>query len=93
VRSPAAQADGRAIRAILLDVWDPIGVAAIPETQDEYDAYIWPILTLPQHGASVADLTSHLVSIAVVETALPPNLSTAEATARALIRLPLASKQ
>ena len=34
MRPPAEQADGRAIRAILLDVWDPIGVTGIPETQD-----------------------------------------------------------
>ena len=29
-----------AIRRALLQEWDPIGVGAIPEAQDEYDAYV-----------------------------------------------------
>jgi len=29
-----------AIRTVLLKEWDPIGVADIPEAQDEYDAYV-----------------------------------------------------
>jgi len=35
-----AQRYHRAIREILLRDWDPIGVADIPEAQDEYDSYI-----------------------------------------------------
>jgi len=35
-----AKAYHEAIRAILLKEWDPIGVADIPEAQDEYDAYV-----------------------------------------------------
>jgi len=92
MRPPAEQADGRAIRAILLDVWDPIGVAGIPETQDEYDAYIWPILALLQQGASLADLTGHLLSIAVEDMGLPGNRISAGAAAQALFDLPLKSR-
>ena len=29
-----------AIRVILLQDWDPIGVSHIPEAQDEYDSYV-----------------------------------------------------
>jgi hypothetical protein len=29
-----------AIREVLLNEWDPIGVAQIPETADEYDSYV-----------------------------------------------------
>ncbi len=29
-----------AIRKILMEEWDPIGVSDIPEAQDEYDSYI-----------------------------------------------------
>jgi len=30
----------RAIRAALMQHWDPIGVADIPEAADEYDSYL-----------------------------------------------------
>src|SRR6266581_4716198 len=32
-----------AIRKVLMDHWDPIGVAGVPEAQDEYDSYIHQI--------------------------------------------------
>ena len=42
------------IREVLLREWDPIGVADIPEAQDEYDGYISQIFGMlirrePQH--------------------------------------------
>jgi hypothetical protein len=30
----------RQIRRVLMEHWDPIGVAGIPEAADEYDGYI-----------------------------------------------------
>ena len=30
----------QAIKNILLNEWDPIGVSGIPEAQDEYDSYV-----------------------------------------------------
>ena len=30
----------QAIRDALMQHWDPIGVAAVPEAEDEYDSYI-----------------------------------------------------
>jgi len=35
-----AKAYHQVIRSALLKEWDPIGVAAIEEAQDEYDAYV-----------------------------------------------------
>lgn len=32
----------QAIREALMKEWDPIGVAHIPEAQDEYDGYVAP---------------------------------------------------
>lgn len=29
-----------AIRGVLLREWDPIGIADVPEAQDEYDSYV-----------------------------------------------------
>ena len=35
-----------AIKAVLLNEWDPIGVKGVPEARDEYDSYAPPIYTL-----------------------------------------------
>jgi hypothetical protein len=35
-----------AIHLILLQEWDPIGVAGVPEAQDEYDSYVGQIYTM-----------------------------------------------
>ena len=32
-----------AIRQVLMQEWDPIGVAGVPQAQDEYDSYIQQI--------------------------------------------------
>lgn len=49
------KSDAAAIRRILHQDWDPIG-CGVPE--DEYDSYLWPVLSLLQEGApreAVAD--------------------------------------
>lgn len=89
MRSPAAQADGRAIRAILLDVWDPIGIAGIDGMQDEYDACIWSILGLLQSGASTEELTDYLVEITVSRFELGEQRIKPAEAARTLRALPL----
>ena len=35
-----------AIREVLLREWDPIGVADVPQAQDEYDSYIHQIYAM-----------------------------------------------
>jgi hypothetical protein len=35
-----------AIRQVLLDVWDPIGIKDVKEAQDEYDSYLGGIYEL-----------------------------------------------
>jgi hypothetical protein len=44
----------KAIRLALLQEWDPIGIADVPEAQDEYDSYVQPVYELlvthqPEH--------------------------------------------
>ena len=46
-----------AIREILLRDWDPIGVADVPEAQDEYDSYISQIYGLLIRREPLATLT------------------------------------
>ena len=36
----------QAIRRVLLEVWDPIGIGDEPNAQDEYDGYVGPIFEL-----------------------------------------------
>lgn len=49
-----------AIRAVLLREWDPIGVANVPEAQDEYDGYIHEIHAMLIRHDSKQQLIDHL---------------------------------
>jgi len=57
----------RQIRAeigrILLKDWDPIGVADEPEAQDEYESYVYGVLTLLLGAASEDEIVEHLFLI------------------------------
>ena len=49
-----------AIRKILMDDWDPIGVKGIPEAIDEYDSYISKIYKLLIHHESEESIFRYL---------------------------------
>ena len=49
-----------AIRHVLLNVWDPIGVNDSPNAQDEYDGYIGPIFELLVTGESDEEIIDYL---------------------------------
>ncbi len=48
------------IRQVLLREWDPIGIKDVPESQDEYDAYIGGIYRLLARGATESQIVEHL---------------------------------
>jgi hypothetical protein len=50
----------QAIRDVLMQHWDPIGVADVPEAQDEYDSYVGPVYRLLASRASDAELIDYL---------------------------------
>src|SRR5579862_4883310 len=52
-----------AIRNILMQKWDPVGVKDVPEAADEDDPYIGDIYDLLKHGVSNEELSKHLVKI------------------------------
>ena len=84
--SPRAKPSGplqAAIREILLRDWDPSGVTAIPEAQDEYDSYVGGVEGLLLRGASVDEIAAHLARIEGEEMGL---------SASAEGRLPAAQK-
>jgi hypothetical protein len=49
-----------AIHSILIAEWDPIGVNAHPEAQNEYDNYIGGIYRLMMAGADEVRMSHHL---------------------------------
>jgi hypothetical protein len=51
------------LRFILLNEWDPIGVADEPTAQDEYDAYAGTLLKLILAGASTDALADYLIGV------------------------------
>ena len=48
------------IRRILLNDWDPIGIAEITEAQDEYDAYVSGVYRLLARRAPVREIFEYL---------------------------------
>ena len=52
-----------AISEVLHYIWDPIGVAGIPEARDEYDGYVNDILSLLRSDATDAAIVDFLVEI------------------------------
>lgn len=51
------------IRNVLLDVWDPIGIANEPNARDEYDGYIGDVFELLANGGTDSEIASHLLRI------------------------------
>jgi len=51
----------RELREILMSEWDPIGVADIPEAQDEYDTYVGQIAERLRKGESGYEIGEYLI--------------------------------
>jgi len=53
------------VREVLMREWDPIGVAYVPDTSDEYDAYVGKVyVMLMDDGADAAAIAAYLEDIA-----------------------------
>jgi hypothetical protein len=50
----------QAIRTVLMDDWDPIGVQDIPEAADEYDPNVMPIYSILRQRKSEDALVDYL---------------------------------
>lgn len=48
------------VKAIVLHEWDPVGVANVPEAQDEYDAYIAEVTRMLAMRAPVSKIEDYL---------------------------------
>ena len=52
-----------AIRQVLIDDWNPIGVPCIPEAVDEYDRYIGPLYRILVGNGSIDEIVARLERI------------------------------
>jgi hypothetical protein len=50
----------RRVDEVLHYVWDPIGVAGVPEARDEYYTYLPHVFSLLQRGAPPEEITRYL---------------------------------
>jgi hypothetical protein len=73
------------LRARLLS-WDPIGVAASPQAQDEYDCLISPLMHRLSDGVSAAELGAWLIEEMREHFGITPNESREHALAVGLKR-------
>ena len=61
----------RAIRKVLLDTWDPIGIRNEPNAQDEYEAYEADIVGFLTRGSSDEEITAYLQRVEVDRMGMP----------------------
>jgi hypothetical protein len=58
------------IRQVLMESWDPIGVAHEVDAQDEYDYYILPLHFFLIRGADAEEIVTYLWRIETQEVGL-----------------------
>ena len=51
------------MREILLQSWDPIGIAGVAAANDEYDQYVKTITVMLTTGTSADELSSYLAEV------------------------------
>ena len=76
-----------AICAILLHAWDPIGVAEIPEAQDEYNMYASQVASILMRGEPREKIIDYLWLIETENMGLPGNQPRIEAAVDRLLEL------
>ena len=54
---------GADIRRVLMDEWDPVGVAGISEATGEYDAYVGAVGQKLREGATAEEIGAYLTDI------------------------------
>lgn len=75
----------QAVGEVLHYIWDPIGVAGVPQARNEYDGYVDHICSLLWHGADNSAITRHLVQIADQHMGLPGTETRADLAADKLL--------
>ena len=76
-----------AIRAVLLQEWDPIGVSGLSGAEDEYDGYVGEVYAMLIRNESTQTVSNHLWWIETAHMGLRGNRAKTEAIAMRLCRL------
>lgn len=63
------------LKGLLLNDWDPIGVAGIPEAVDEYDSYALHLHGMLTAGTSVETVAGYLNWVVTARMELTGNLA------------------
>lgn len=61
------------LRRVLMESWDPIGVADVPDAADEYDSYVPAVGAKLKAEASVEEIARYLSFVRTRLMSLPPN--------------------
>jgi len=75
----------QAVGEVLHYLWDPIGVAGVPQARDEYEGYVDPICDLLHRDVDMSLIAAHLVWIADQCMGLSGTEDRAELAARRLL--------
>ena len=75
-----------AISEVLHYIWDPIGVAGVPEARDEYDGYVNAVLSLLRSEATEAEIVDYLVDVENNSMGLERARASSEEAVRLLLR-------
>lgn len=62
-----------AVRSILINDWDPVGISTNPNLADEYDAYIGRILAMLYRHCSCSEIATFLRTIEYKEMGCKTN--------------------
>ena len=73
--SPSDQALYRAVDEVLHYIWDPIGVADVPQARDEYHAYLPQVFGLLRNGSAAHVIAAYLSNICTERMGLNENAS------------------
>ena len=76
-----------AIKTVLLNAWDPIGVPDVPEAQDEYDSYVPAIHKMLISRSTTQEVSEYLWELETQHMGLLGNRSHTEAIAGRLVEL------
>lgn len=76
-----------AIRKVLLEQWDPLGVRDEVMARDEYDSYLQKIIALLSKHASLEEIERYLGDIVSLDMGLVDVASRDRAAAISLIKL------
>jgi CubicO group peptidase (beta-lactamase class C family) len=71
--SPGDKALYRAVDEVLHYVWDPIGVASVPQARDEYHGYLPHVFGLLLNGVSEESIAAYLSEVTTNRMGLSAN--------------------